>query len=330
MKMNEFREGYLEEKYHIQEKKKYTKASREERSRNIFINRLNKYTKRISKSQPKPINMFLIPHELRFEQALMNTKSLKIANNIVKNDWEKVICNNPLKYCDKRILDSKLITSLKQLNWTSKRDKEKRFATIIKIINNRKDIVIGESEWALEYGLSLLNGDEWNLINDDYSLFVFDTNERICNLVKASTRLNNQTKKLLQAKERLDKRVKAIGVETREQFEKLESINKNWLILNNINNKLHEKEWRLDYKIDPLLDSLMKKQNNEDSEVEKKLTRKQKKNKKYREHLKKIGYKNKNQRKKIKGVMRAIEHNVLYKDGIVDLKKLNEELKKLQ
>ena len=330
MKMNEFREGYLEEKYHIQEKKKYTKASREERSRNIFINRLNKYTKRICKSQPKPINMFLIPHELRFEHALMNTKSLKIANNIVKNDWEKVICNNPLKYCDKRILDSKLITSLKQLNWTSKRDKEKRFATIIKIINNRKDIVIGESEWALEYGLSLLNGDEWNLINDDYSLFVFDTNERICNLVKASTRLNNQTKKLLQAKERLDKRVKAIGVETREQFEKLESINKNWLILNNINNKLHEKEWRLDYKIDPLLDSLMKKQNNEDSEVEKKLTRKQKKNKKYREHLKKIGYKNKNQRKKIKGVMRAIEHNVLYKDGIVDLKKLNEELKKLQ
>ena len=86
---------------------------------------------------------------------------------------------------------------------------------------------------------------------------VFDTNCRICNLAKAFTRLKDQTKKL-QAKERLDKRVKAIRVGTREQFEKMESINRNWLILNNINNKLHEKECRLDYKIDPLLDSLMK------------------------------------------------------------------------
>ena len=86
MKMTEFREGYLEDKYYIHEKEKYTKASREESSRNLSINKLNKYTKRIAKSQLKPINMFLIPYELRFEHALMNTKSLKIGNNIVKND----------------------------------------------------------------------------------------------------------------------------------------------------------------------------------------------------------------------------------------------------
>ena len=45
--------------------------------------------------------MLLIPHELKFEHALMNTTNLKIVSNVIINEWEVSISDNSLKYSEK-------------------------------------------------------------------------------------------------------------------------------------------------------------------------------------------------------------------------------------
>ena len=74
------------------------------------------------------------------------------------------------------------------------------------------------------------------------------------------------------------------------QAEKLNTIDRNWLILNELNNKLHTKEGNLEYQFYPLLSNLYDNQTAlANLNREENLSRKQKRNKKYREYLKKVG-----------------------------------------
>ena len=101
--------------------------------------------------------------------------------------------------------------------------------------------------------------------------------------------------------------------------------------MNELNNKLHTKECNLEYQFNPLLSNLYDNQialanlNREEN-----LSRKQKRNKKYREYLKKVGVTRNNPKNNIKGIMISIEHNIAYIGHEVDFQRLDEEYKKLK
>ena len=295
-KMLLYREGYLEDKQEQKEKAAYTKKSKEVRRREAFVRKYTKLTKKKSKSQEKPINMLLIPHELRVEFALskwvnfttVNTR--KVSGEVNSSDPNEQHFNG-------RVLDSKLINSLRSMNWRGKNSIEMRYKKLTDIINNRKEIVIYESN-IIQDNYNLISKDELNQLNRPKESFLYETKERIVNLVNVWKRLNNQTRKLQAAKKRTEKTIQKNGLSTKMQAEKLKTIDRNWLILNELNNKLHTKECNLEYEFNPLLSNLYDNQialanrNREEN-----LSRKQKRNKKYREYLKRVGVTRKNQKK---------------------------------
>ena len=72
----------------------------------------------------------------------------------------------------------------------------------------------------------------------------------------------------------------------KNDFEKIKEIDRNCHILNEINNKMYKKGWNLEYEFNPLISNLNdKKKAFEKGIKEENLTRKQKRNRKYREHL---------------------------------------------
>ena len=329
-KMLLYREGYLEDKQEQKEKEAYTKRSKEVRRREAFVRQYTKLTKKKSKSQEKPINMLLIPHELRVEFALSKLMNFTTANNrIVNGEVDSSDLNE--QHFNGRVLDSKLINSLRSMKWRGKKNIEMRYKKLTDIINNRKERVIYESKIVQEK-YDLISKDDLNQLNMPKESFLYEIKERIVNLVNVWKRLNNQTRNLQAAKKRTEKTIQKNGLSTEMQAEKLNTIDRNWLILNELNNKLHTKECNLEYQFNPLLSNLYDNQTAlANLNRDKNLSRKQKRNKKYREYLKKVGVtRKKKQKYNIKGIMRSIEHNVSYRHHEVDFQRLNEEYKKLK
>ena len=323
-----YKPGYLEDKEEQREKRAYTKKSKKIRSREAFVRKYSKPTKKKSNCQEKPSNIYLIPHELRIEFALSNFVNFTTSNNIIINNEVANSVINELHYKG-RVLDSKLINSLKYISWRTQKNKDIRFKKLSDIINNRKEIIIYESKIDLN-SLDLIPKEELKLLNKPKKSFIYDTNERIENINQVCNRLNGQTKKLQAIKKRTEKKIEKNGVSTKNELEKIKEIDRNCLILNEINNKLHKKEWNLEYEFNPLISNLTDKKKQVEKEIkDENLTRKQKRNRKYKEHLKKVSIKGNNIKKNIKGIMRAIEHNVLYNNHEVNFDRLNEEYKKL-
>ena len=99
------------------------------------------------------------------------------------------------------------------------KNRDIRFKKLSDIINNRKEIIIYESNIDLN-SLDLIPKEELNLLNKPKESFVYETKERIYNLIDVCTRLDGQTKNFKLLKKELKKKIEKKGVSTKMSLKK--------------------------------------------------------------------------------------------------------------